>query len=43
MTDVVTALKSIVTRFGKDGITKIEGENVFLSAKQLNAVVKSLA
>jgi hypothetical protein len=42
-TDVVTALKSVVTRFGRDGIAKIKGENVFLAAKQLTAVVKSLA
>ena len=42
-TDVVTALKSVVTRFGRDGIAKIKGENVFLAAKQLTVVVKSLA
>ena len=42
-TDVVTALKSVVTRFGRDGIAKIKGENDFLAAKQLTAVVKSLA
>ena len=42
-TDVVTALKSVVTRFSRDGIAKIKGENVFLAAKQLTAVVKSLA
>jgi hypothetical protein len=27
-TDVVTALKSVATRFGRDGIAKIKGENV---------------
>ena len=42
-TDVVTALKLVVTRFGQDGIAKIKDENVFLAAKQLTAVVKSLA
>jgi hypothetical protein len=42
-TDVVAALKSVTTRFGRDGIAKFKGENVFLAAKQLTAVVKSLA
>jgi hypothetical protein len=42
-TDVVTALKSVITRLSRDGIAKIKGENVFLAAKQLTAVVKSLA
>ena len=42
-TNVVTALKSIVTRFSKDGMANIKAENVFLAAKQLTAVVKSLA
>ena len=42
-TDVVTALKSVITRFGRDGIAKIKGENVFFAAKQLTAVAKSLA
>ena len=42
-TDVVTALKSVVTRFSRDGIAKNKGENVFLAAKQLTDVVKSLA
>jgi hypothetical protein len=42
-TGVVTALKSVITRFSRDGIAKIKGENVFLVAKQLTAVVKSLA
>ena len=41
-TDVVTTLKSVVTRFSRDGIAKIKGENVFLAAKQLTAVVKVL-
>ena len=42
-TDVVAALKSVITRFSRDGIAKFKGENVFLAAKQLTAVVKSLA
>ena len=42
-TDVVTALKSVITRFGRDGIAKIKGENVFFAAKQLTAVARSLA
>ena len=42
MTDVATALKSVITRFGKDGIAKIKGEIVFLAAKQLTAVAKAL-
>jgi hypothetical protein len=42
-TDVVTALKSVITRFGRDGIAKVKGENVFFAAKQLTAVAKSLA
>ena len=42
-TDVVTALKSVITRFGRDGIAKIKGENAFLAAKQLTDVAKSLA
>jgi hypothetical protein len=32
-TDVVTALKSVMTKFSKDGIAKIKGGNVFLAAK----------
>ena len=39
-TDVVTTLKSVITMFGKDGITKIKGENVFLAAEQLTTVVR---
>jgi hypothetical protein len=42
-TNVVTALKSVITRFGRDGIAKIKGENVFFAAKQLTAIAKSLA
>ena len=42
-TDVVTALKSVMTRFGKDSIIKIKGKNVFLATMQLTVVVKSLA
>ncbi len=42
-TNVVTALKSVVTWFSRNGIAKIKGENVFLAGKQLTAVVKSLA
>ena len=42
-TNIVTAFKSVVTTFGKDDIAKIKSENVFLAAKQLTAVVKSLA
>jgi hypothetical protein len=41
-TDVVAALKSVITRFGRDGIAKVKGENDFLVTKQLTAVVKSL-
>ena len=41
--DVVTALKSVITRFGRDGIAKIKGENVFFAAKQLTIVARSLA
>jgi hypothetical protein len=40
-TDVVTALKSVITRCGKDGIAKIKDENVFLAAKELTAVAKT--
>jgi uncharacterized protein with NRDE domain len=43
ITDVVTALKSVITRFGRDGIAKIKGETVFLAAKHLTAIAKSLA
>jgi hypothetical protein len=41
-TNIVTALKSVVTSFSKDGIAKVKGENVVLAAKQLTAVVKVL-
>ena len=41
--DVVTALKSVITRFGRDGIAKIKGENVFFAAKKLTYVARSLA
>ena len=41
-TNIVTALKSVVTRFSRDGIARVKGESVFLAAKQLTAVVTSL-
>jgi hypothetical protein len=42
-TDVVAVLNFVITRFGRDGIAKVKGENVFLATKQFTAVVKSLA
>ena len=39
-TDVVTALKSVITRFGKDGIAKIKGKNLFLAAKSVDSCGK---
>eukprot|EP00956_Cyclotella_meneghiniana_P039536 scaffold173548_cov23-Cyclotella_meneghiniana.AAC.1 len=42
-TDVVTALKSVIAKFGRDGVAKIRGENVSVLAKQISAVAKSLA
>ena len=41
-TDALTPLKSVITRFGKDGITKIKGKNECIAAKQLTAVAKHL-
>jgi hypothetical protein len=42
-TNVVTTLKSAITKFGRDDIAKVRGGNVFLAAKQLTTIVKSLA
>ena len=42
-TDIINALKSVVSRVGKDVISKINGKNVFLATKQLTSVVKSFA
>ena len=41
--DVLTALKSVITQFGKNGLAKINGQNVSVVTKPLTAVVKSLA
>lgn len=41
--DALAVLKSVIARFGKDSISMIKGENVFLATKQLSTIVKSLA